>query len=294
MTAELHCHSLCSVDGWATPEEIAEAAAAAGVATLALTDHNCLDGLSRCRARAEALGLRFIDGVEFDADWKDGEYHFVAFGFDPADRRLNELCRKQFRQYEINFARFIPIIERRFGVGEAEMRAALPSRYRGHPAPVLNKWFARSYLFERGFFPDSETATREMSAVATEAEQAFAQPWDWASFEEVRDAVHGAGGVILVAHPAGIRRGDLAGQLAFIAELMAAGLDGFELYHPSNAREPHFDALVAEARRLGCAASGGSDTHLEPARGGIRSVPGSLAPDWVVATIDGALGRRRR
>jgi predicted metal-dependent phosphoesterase TrpH len=292
MTAELHCHSLCSVDGWATPEEIAERAAAGGIATLSLTDHNCLDGLARCRARAEALGLRFIDGAEFDADWRGGEYHFVAFGFDLADRWLNELCRKQFLQYEINFARFLPVIKRRFGVGEAEMRAALPSRYRGHPAPVLNKWFARGFLLARGFFPDEATATREMSQVATEAEQAFAEPWDWAPFEEVRDAVHAAGGIVLLAHPAGVRRGDLPAQLAFIGELMAAGADGFELYHPANTGEPHFEALVAEARRLGCAVSGGSDVHLGPGTGG-RSPPGPPVPDWVVESIDAALARRR-
>ena len=173
------------------------------------------------------------------------------------------------------------------------MRGALPSRYRGHPAPVLSKWFARSFLFARGCFPDDATATREMSQVAAEAERQAPEPWDWASFEEVRDAVRAAGGIVLLAHPAGYRRGNLAAQLALIGELMAAGLDGFELYHPSNAREPHFEALVAEARRLGCAVSGGSDTHLDPGTDG-RAAPGAPAPEWAVASIDEALARRGR
>ncbi len=292
MTAELHCHSFYSIDGWASPEELAERAAANGVSTLALTDHNCIEGLSRCRSRSEALGLRFIDGVEFDADWRGRELHLVAFGFDPADRRLNELCRKQCLQYEANFARFIPVIERRFGVGEAEMRAALPSRFRDRPNPPLGKWFARSYLLAKGVFPDAATALREMRAVSTEADDGAGNPWIWAPLEEIAGTVHAAGGVILAAHPAGLCRGSLEGQLALIGELLAAGLDGFELYHPSNLAEPHFAGLEAEARRLGCAASGGSDTHMDPEETR-RARPGPVVPDWTVASLDAALARRK-
>ena len=105
MTAELHCHSFFSIDGWAAPEKIAEEAAAAGVAALSLTDHNSLEGLARCRRRAEKLGLRFIDGAELDVKWRGGDYHAVAFGFDPENARLREICAHNRAQYEANFER---------------------------------------------------------------------------------------------------------------------------------------------------------------------------------------------
>jgi 3',5'-nucleoside bisphosphate phosphatase len=288
MSVELHCHSLFSVDGFATPEEMADSAAAAGIVTLALTDHNTVEGLARCRARAEGLGLRFIDGVEFDAMWREVEYHFVAFGFAPDDPALRRLCIRQFGQYEINFARFLPVLEQRYGVTRQDLAAGLPNYYRSRPEPVINKWYARSFLLSRGVFRDGKAATETMSEVAAEAERGVSKPWDWAQVEEVRDTVHAAGGLLLLAHPAGYRRGNLRAQLGLIEGFLRIGLDGFELYHPSNLLEPHFDALVSEARRLGCAVSGGSDSHRDPTRT-VQAPRGFAVPDWVIETIDKAL-----
>jgi predicted metal-dependent phosphoesterase TrpH len=139
MGVELHCHSLFSVDGLFTPEEIAERAAAAGIAALALTDHNTLDGIGRCGRRAAEMELRFVTGVEIDAMWRGTEHHFLGFGFDPSDRVLRGLCERQFGQYAVNFERFLPVLERRYGVTREALAAGLAARYPTHPAPVLNK-----------------------------------------------------------------------------------------------------------------------------------------------------------
>lgn len=293
MPADLHCHSLFSVDGWATPEELAESMAAAGIGTLALTDHNTVEGLARCRSRAVELGLRFINGAEFDAMWRGAEHHFVAFGFDPDHPALCGLCRRQFAQYEVNFARFLPILERRYGVTRADLVAGLPGRYRSHPAPVINKWYARGFLLSRGVFADEKASLKVMSDVAAEAEQGTNRPWDWVGVEEVRDTVHAAGGILLLAHPAGYRRGNLRAQLDLIEGLLGLGLDGFELYHPSNMLEPHFDELVAAAHRLGCAVSGGSDSHRDETRT-VQAPRGFQVPDWVIETIDRAQRSRSK
>ena len=116
MSAELHCHSLYSVDAFVSPEELVEAAAARGVSTFALTDHNTLDGLPRARKRAGELGMRFINGVELDVKHAGQDFHAVAFGFDPENSDLREVCEKNFAQYKINFERWMPVIERRCGV----------------------------------------------------------------------------------------------------------------------------------------------------------------------------------
>ncbi|MHC4915174.1 MAG: PHP domain-containing protein [Planctomycetota bacterium] len=293
MTAELHCHSYFSVDGWASPEEVAANAAVTGVSVLSLTDHNSVEGLERCRARAEELGLRFIDGVEFDAKWRGGDYHALGFGFDPGDAALLEILERNWACYEINFGRWAPIIERRWGVTAGELREALRTRYRDRPSPPLNKWFARSYMLEKGIFPDRAAALEAMSSVASEAEGHLPSEeiWPFAPLQETVEAVHGAGGVILLAHVGG-SRATLYEQLVLIEEMVAAGLDGFELYHGANMRYEHFEQLVAEARRLGCAVSGGSDSHSNPANAvtGIGRVP---VPDWVVEALDAALAGRR-
>lgn len=296
MTAELHCHSFFSIDAWAAPEKIAEMAAAAGVATLSLTDHNSLEGLARARAHAEKLGLRFIDGVELDVKWRGDDYHALAFGFDPQDPEMGRISAHNWAQYQANFERWAPIIERRFGVTREELRADLPNRYPDHAAPVLNKWHARGYMIEKGIFPDREAALREMREVGTEAEGHLPneEVWPFSTLEETRDAVHAAGGILLLAHVGGSAQ-TLDGQLELINGMLAAGLDGFELYHGSNTRYEHFKELVAEARRLGCAVSGGSDGHAHPAHPAHAgsSIGRTEVPDWVLETIDAALERRR-
>jgi predicted metal-dependent phosphoesterase TrpH len=284
MRIELHCHSLYSVDGWAAPERLAEAAAAAGVQLLALTDHNTVEGLSRCRERAEALGLRVLPGVEFDAAWRNLELHLLTFGFDAAQPGMRRLCARSFAQYALNFERFLPILERRFGVTRAALAAGLERRYATHPQPVLNKWFAREFLLTQGVFPDADTAAREMVAVAAEAERDVARPWDWPATDEVVRTVHDAGGRVLLAHVANYCRGDLHGQIELLTNLLEQGLDGIELYHPANLREPHFAALAATVRRLGCAVSGGTDTHMDPCRLD-PPVLGMEVPDWAAESL---------
>ncbi len=292
MSAELHCHSLYSVDAFAAPEELVESAAKRGVTTFSLTDHNTLEGLSRARARAAELGMRFINGIELDIKHGSEDFHAVAFGFDAEDPGLLEVCAKNFAQYEINFARWMPVIEQRFGVTREELLEDLAAHYPGRPNPVLNKWHARHYMIKKGIFADREAALRELSVVGTAAEGHLPneEVWPFVRREEAVAAVHGAGGVILLAHVGGPRR-TLRGQLALIEELLAAGFDGFELYHGANTRYEHFEQLVAAGRKMNCALSGGTDAH--------RALPPEAfanyrfeVPDWAVETLDAALARR--
>ena len=63
--AELHCHSNFSfLDGASDPERLAQEAAALGIETLALTDHNGLYGVVRFARAARAVGLRTVFGAE--------------------------------------------------------------------------------------------------------------------------------------------------------------------------------------------------------------------------------------
>ena len=67
---DLHTHSTAS-DGALPPEEVVAAARAAGLAAIALTDHDALDGVAPARAAGERLGVRVIAGTELSA--YDGE-----------------------------------------------------------------------------------------------------------------------------------------------------------------------------------------------------------------------------
>ena len=264
MSLEMHCHSMFSVDGRGTPEDLVDVAVDRGITALALTDHNSLGGLQRARGQAETHGIRFLPGVEFDARWEDSGYHFVAIGFDPDDRELNDLADRNFSVYEHTFR----LCLEQFGaLGypdlEGELLDGLAARYPGHPAPVINMWYARDVLLESGLVPDRDAFGRLVGdarkrVISDRGPNIFRQ---FACLEEVLSAVHRAGGILVLAHVAQYLAGDPEAQVAFIRVLIEQGVDGFELRHPLNLAEPHFDRFVTETRNLGCVITGGSDCH---------------------------------
>jgi predicted metal-dependent phosphoesterase TrpH len=80
---DLHTHSNCS-DGLYEPGELVQEAARSGVQELSLTDHDTLAGLGEARATAEALGLRFLPGIEFTCRYEGRTAHLLGYGFDPS------------------------------------------------------------------------------------------------------------------------------------------------------------------------------------------------------------------
>jgi predicted metal-dependent phosphoesterase TrpH len=89
---DLHAHT-CRSDGLLEPSALVAAAAAAGVRTLAITDHDTLAGYRDLVAPGAGPlppGLDVLPGVEINAmagglNLPDGELHIVGLGVDPAD-----------------------------------------------------------------------------------------------------------------------------------------------------------------------------------------------------------------
>ena len=71
---DLHTHSTAS-DGTLSSEGVIEAAERCGLAALALTDHDTIDGVPAARSAGERLGIRVIAGVELSAFQGEHEIH---------------------------------------------------------------------------------------------------------------------------------------------------------------------------------------------------------------------------
>ena len=296
MPIELHCHSMFSVDARGTPEDLVDVAVERGITGIALTDHNSLGGLARTKAQAARHGIRFLPGVELDAVWKDRSFHFVAIGFDSDDRALNDLVDRNFSAYEHAFRLYLAEFPT-LGYPDLGPRLleALPERYPSHPAPVLNQWFARDVLLEQGMLAERDDfvgliGEARKRVVAERGKDVFRK---FADLEETLSAVQGAGGILVLAHVANYLQGDADAQLTLIRGLVGIGLDGFELYHPINRAEPHFDRLVTEAADLNCVVTGGSDCHnaSQPDNNPIGCAD---VPDDVLGRIEETLSTRRR
>ncbi|NUQ20242.1 MAG: PHP domain-containing protein [Gemmatimonadaceae bacterium] len=99
---DLHMHSTAS-DGARAPEEVAAAAAAAGLSASALTDHDTIGGVATARAAGERLGLRVITGVELSAFEGDREIHLLGLHLDRPERI--EGAMEEFRATRVTRAR---------------------------------------------------------------------------------------------------------------------------------------------------------------------------------------------
>ncbi len=299
MNTELHCHSLFSVDGYETPETLVDAAATNDVKVLSITEHNHLGSLNRAAVRAAAHGIRYISGIELDAFFGEHSYHFLGFGFNPAHSGLRALAERNHACYEVRFeAYYHELLALGFPGQRHELEEHLAVRYPTHPAPVLSSYIVTSFMAHRGELDKlKEMRTEAMRRVAAKKAATSAdahsngvsQSERFCDFTEARDAVHAAGGRILLAHVGKYLPDQHDEQVALIGRLHDEGLDGFELYHPVNAVACRLDELTKLAQTLGCLLSGGSDCHRAP--GSPPTIIGSCGtPDDLLAPLLTAVG----
>ena len=105
---DLHTHSNIS-DGTLSPEQLVLAAVEKKIHTLALTDHDTMDGLILAEKAAEQQPIKIISGVEISSQWsrpatkKSYGVHIVALNMQtptPLQQMLAE--QKKLEQYGQN------------------------------------------------------------------------------------------------------------------------------------------------------------------------------------------------
>jgi 3',5'-nucleoside bisphosphate phosphatase len=258
---DLHTHSTAS-DGTLPPEQVIEAADRCGLAALALTDHDTIEGIPAARAAGERLGIRVISACELSAFQDEHEIHLLALHLtqlDALQRRLVELRTHRH-------ARARKIVEKLNTLGIPLTLDEVLQQANG--GAVGRPHVARA-LIARGAVHDfREAFTRYLGGGAS----AFV-PKERLSVEDAIAIAHEAGGLAVWAHP-----GD-GGRRERLEPLVAAGLDGLEIRHPSHSGED-MKRLQALADFFGLVPSGGSDWHGAsegPRRLGIMNVP----VDWL-------------
>ncbi len=107
MGIDLHIHSTAS-DGTLTPAEILAAARRIGLAAIALTDHDTVEGVRRLLAAPIPDDIQVLPGVEISAAPpaacpRQGSFHILGYGLDIDHRELNDtLARLQNARQDRN------------------------------------------------------------------------------------------------------------------------------------------------------------------------------------------------
>jgi 3',5'-nucleoside bisphosphate phosphatase len=246
---DLHLHTTAS-DGSLSPAGLVARAAAAGLTTISVTDHDTFAGLAEARTAAGDLGLRFINGVEITAIENERDVHLLAYFVDPADSGLSSFLA---RQRTDRIRRIREIAHRLATLGcaidvEPLLDSASSSDGRSVGRPLL-----ADALVAAGHARDRSDA---FDRLIGNGRPAFV-PRMGATPDEVIALVRDSGGIVSLAHP-GLTRIDDA-----IPRLAAAGLTALEARHSDHNAdtEKHYRQMAAG---LGLAVSGGSDFHGDP------------------------------
>jgi predicted metal-dependent phosphoesterase TrpH len=265
---DLHAHTLAS-DGSDRPDELVAAAAAAGVATLAVTDHDTVVAAAEAKAAGERLGVEVLTGCEVTATVGDRVVHVLLYGEGLLEPDLADAVEAARRGRGERNQAIGERLERLCGVGHADAAevAGASALSRAH--------FARA-MVARGVVADvAEAFDRYLSS----GRPAYV-PAPSVSLTDAVALAAKAGGVAVLAHPG--RLAD-AERDRVVGEALEAGIDGVEVWHSE-----HDDglrrSLAGLAERRGLLATGGSDYHgrhkpdvrVGSGRGGNVTVPAEL------------------
>lgn len=254
---DLHTHSNIS-DGTLSPAELVSAAIQQGIHTLALTDHDSMDGVALARQAAQEQDLKIISGVEISSQWsrpatqKSYSVHVVALNMqNPAP--LQALLEQQ-KQIRAERAKqicdlLIPLI------GQDIYNDVL-LKVEGVADRITRTHIAKT-LQEKGIITRVQQA---FDKYIKEGKKAYVK-FDGVSLEDTIQVIHDSQGFAVLAHPT---RYDLsATNIRYLIEIFAKyGGDAVELppnIDPASTRQM-VDRMIAEH---GLKVSVGSDFHGE-------------------------------
>ncbi len=247
---DLHTHSTAS-DGTDAPGELVAAAKAAGVGTLAITDHDSTQGWDAAAEAATACGVDLVRGIEVSCRHGGVSIHLLAYLPDPESPTLVAELAHARASREARLARMVALMEADgVPITYAEVLAQVQ-----RPGTTVGRPHIADALVASGVVPHRDEAFASYLHSGTPYYVAHYACEVVAAVRFVREA----GGVAVMAHPFAAARGRVVGD--DVIEAMAdAGLAGLEAFHHDHDAEQTRHA-VDLARSLGLFVTGSSDYH---------------------------------
>jgi len=244
MRIDLHTHTTAS-DGLLSPEQLVEKARQAGVQILAVCDHDSTDSVDAAGAAGKRSGVEVIPAVEINTDVDQGEVHVLGYFVDHRQDWLQEFLGK-LRDGRVNRAR--RMVEKLNALGIKLDFARVRALARGAIGRPHVAWA----LVEAGAAKSVDEAfTRYIGRNGP----AYVERMTVLPEDAVR-VILKANGIPVLAHPGwGFHE-------VMIPQLIAAGLEGLEVYYPDHtpAMQAHFLSLANQHDLL---VTGGTDYHGE-------------------------------
>ncbi len=253
---DLHVHSHYS-DGVDSPERVVTLAHEAGLAAMALADHDNIDGIDEAMEAGARLGIEVLSATELSVvHGKVEDIHLLGYGFDHHDPVFASALA-EFREYrEGRSEQIVARINERL-VSEGRAPISFEEVRESAGGTVGRPHIARA-LLAGGHVRGNDDAFQRYLVPCNVPKRFF-------PIDEAIAMIHAAGGVAVLAHPPFITR-DRRKLLELVDAFVAFGLDGIEAYN-TGASNDEIDWTITIARHRGLIVTGGSDYHGIPDSG---------------------------
>ncbi len=245
---DLHAHTTAS-DGSLTPTELVRLARDSGLAAVAVTDHDTVDGVAEGLAAGRELGFEVVPGVELSTDVRKKTVHILGYFFDPANPQLLEKLEWAKR---VRNERNAKIVDRFNELGVKMTLAEVEAEAGGE---VVGRPHFAAVLFKKGAVKSYQEA---FDVYLDRKGKAYVPKFRFTP-EESLGLIRAAGGLPVLAHPIDYKWSPL--QLdEVVGELCQLGLAGIEVAYSTH--NPSLVQIYGDiAKRHGLLWTGGSDFH---------------------------------
>lgn len=188
--ADLHVHTTHS-DGVCSPCEVVNAAARAGLAAVAITDHDTVSALAVARPEADRLGIELVAGVEWTCEFAGREIHLLGHFFRDADPAV-AAASTRLRRARVD--RLSAMVDRLHDLG---LSIDLHALQRAFPRATLGRRHLADWLVRTGQVGDQREAFARYLADHGPAHV----PKPRLAWQAAVALTRSAGGVTGLAHP---------------------------------------------------------------------------------------------
>jgi len=244
---DLHTHTTAS-DGSMRPAELVKYAKSRGLAAVAVTDHDTVEGLDEALAAGIEAGIEVIPGVEIGVDF-DSEMHIL--GYFPCKtyaKIADTLSTLRKNREERNPKIVRKLNEMGFSLTMDEVRKEAQGKIVGRP-------HIAKVLVKKGFVKSIEEAFEKYLA---NGRPAYFKKDRLSPRQGIQEILK-AGGIPVLAHPKHLRL-DMEHLDTLLEELKMKGLKGIEAYYVDNTAA-ETGVFLRLALKHDLIVTGGSDFH---------------------------------
>lgn len=248
---DMHTHTKYS-DGQYSPDDLIKLAAASGLTTIAITDHDTLLGVQNITVDPAELGIEVIPGIELSVQTKTGRMHLLGHNLNIWDEKLNDRMKTLHNRSVYSVAAVICQLQKDYGITfTTEEILDILNKDKNIGRPDIAK-----LLIKHGYVNSvKEGFTTYLNAAYDNCRNITkGLPKD----ESIR-LIKEANGLASLAHPYTLNLSPEDLDL-FVGELVDYGLDGIECYHSNHTPEMTQEYLELAAK-YNLLITGGSDYH---------------------------------